>query len=148
MKKYHIQPTNMFRNTDFNSMKQSMMNEEIENRFEQLKFPLQDVRDLPEDQKQRNINIFSSDLARIVLTKTFKRYEQGQFNQKKMKQYFCNNFLANQIKFCYQNRLNTVQLRKADEHLRKRAFPFLKQRYPQTQSRTTNRKFNSIITPV
>lgn len=52
------------------------------------------------------MKIYSSDLARKLTTEGFKWYEEGKLTDQKLRQYFCNNFIANMVKYSYANKLN------------------------------------------
>lgn len=92
--------------------------------------------------------MYAGNIARKIISQGFIWFDQGKITERQLRQFFCNNFIANIVRYSITNKLSVKELGDLDEHLKQKVFGFLKKRYPQNQSSSENRKFESMITPV
>lgn len=79
--------------------------DESEERFKEMNFHIEDIRGKNPKERESKIKYFVAEMVRTVMTVGFKYFEQDKFTDKKLRQFFCNNVIANIAKFGHINEL-------------------------------------------
>ncbi len=54
------------------------------------------------------MKIFAADIARKIISQGFIWFDQGKITDRQQRQYFCNNFIANIVRYSVTNKLSVT----------------------------------------